>query len=128
MNLWLCLLFSKDIALCFYCYQIIDFSIVLFYSPNEQRRACPEMSLNALILHLFFICPLTHNSLLYIEMLAIESEPCPHPHFLNWLLQRERERERERERNLLFHLFLLSLIGSSMCPDLELNLQLWHVR
>ena len=35
--------------------------------------------------------------------------------------QRERERERERERNidLLFHLFMHSLVASCMCPEVE---------
>ena len=33
---------------------------------------------------------------------------------------RERERERERDINLLFHLFMHSLVASYMCPDWKL--------
>ena len=44
--------------------------------------------------------------------------------------EREREggREREGERNndLLFHLFMHSLVASYMYPDWRLNPQLWH--
>ena len=35
--------------------------------------------------------------------------------------------ERERERDLLFHLFLHSLVDSCMCTDQVLNLQRWHM-
>ena len=34
----------------------------------------------------------------------------------------------ERETDLLFHLFMHSLVDSRMCPDQEWNLQRWHVR
>ena len=42
--------------------------------------------------------------------------------------KREREggRERERNINLLFHLFMHSLVYFCMCPDWGSNLQLWH--
>ena len=35
----------------------------------------------------------------------------------------EREEERERNIDLLFHLFMRSLVDPYMCPDWELNLQ-----
>ena len=35
--------------------------------------------------------------------------------------------EREREIDLLFYLFMRSLIASYMCPDQGLNLQLWWI-
>ena len=38
----------------------------------------------------------------------------------------ERKRERERNINLLFHLFMHSLVASHMCPDLGRNTQLWR--
>ena len=36
-------------------------------------------------------------------------------------------RERERNIDLLFHLFMHSLVESCTCPDRELNLQPWHI-
>ena len=35
-------------------------------------------------------------------------------------------KEEEREINLLFHLFMHSLVDSCMCPDWRLNLKSWH--
>ena len=35
-------------------------------------------------------------------------------------------REKEREINLLFHLFVCSLVDSCMCTDWGLNPQPWH--
>ena len=37
------------------------------------------------------------------------------------------ERERERNINLLFHLFMHSLVDSCRCPDQGWNLQHWHI-
>ena len=44
--------------------------------------------------------------------------------------RREKEREREREKKLilLFHLFMHSLVTSSMCPGQRLNPQPWDTR
>ena len=36
-------------------------------------------------------------------------------------------RERERNSNLLFHLFMPSLVASCSCPDWRLNPHLWHM-
>ena len=68
----------------------------------------------------------------FSDRLAESHGQSPRP-FLNcfWIncLERERgrdretERERERERDLLFHLFLHSLVDSCMCPDQGLNPQ-----
>ena len=37
------------------------------------------------------------------------------------------ERERERSIDLLFHLFIHSLVDSCMCPDQGSNTQPWHI-
>ena len=43
----------------------------------------------------------------------------------------ERERKRERDIDLLFHLFMHSLVDSYMCPDQKSNCNLglsrWHL-
>ena len=39
--------------------------------------------------------------------------------------EREREREREREMDLLFHLFMHSLVVSCVCPNWGSNPQPW---
>ena len=44
------------------------------------------------------------------------------------LLILEREEGKERNINLLFHLFMHSLVASCMCPDWGLNLQPWRIR
>ena len=53
-------------------------------------------------------------------------------YLLIWGGGRKRERiiRRGRERNidLLFHLFIHSLVDSCMCPDQELNLQPWYIQ
>ena len=36
-------------------------------------------------------------------------------------------RERQTDVNLLFHLFMLSLVASPICPDQRLNLQPWYI-
>ena len=41
--------------------------------------------------------------------------------------ERGRKREGERDLNLLFHLFIHSLVDSCMCPDRGLNRQLWRI-
>ena len=43
--------------------------------------------------------------------------------FIYWLTEREEGRERERNIDLLFHLFMISLVESCMCPGHGLNLQ-----
>ena len=40
---------------------------------------------------------------------------------------REGERERKNQNDLLFHLFMHSLVVPFMCPDQESNLQPWYV-
>ena len=40
----------------------------------------------------------------------------------------EEERERKKTVNLLFHLFMHSLVASCMCPHLGSNLQPWRIR
>ena len=45
--------------------------------------------------------------------------------YIYWLIW---EREREIEINLLFHLFMYSLIDSCMCPDRGSNPQPWLIR
>ena len=45
-----------------------------------------------------------------------------------YLLILERERKREREREILFQLFMHSLVASCMCPDWRLNTQSWSIR
>ena len=44
------------------------------------------------------------------------------------LLILKRGRGIERVIILLFHLFMHSLVDSSMCPDQGPNLQPWHIR
>ena len=41
--------------------------------------------------------------------------------------KRECERERKTDIDLLFHLFMYSLVGCCMCPDPGLNSQPWHI-
>ena len=41
--------------------------------------------------------------------------------------EKERQRRGEREIDLLFHLFMHSLVASSMCPHWGLNLQPCHI-
>ena len=43
------------------------------------------------------------------------------------LIFRERRAGGKRNIDLLFHLFMHSLVASCMCPDQGSNLQLWHV-
>ena len=43
-------------------------------------------------------------------------------------MEREGEREREREINLLFHLFMHSLVDSWICHDWGWNPKPWHIR
>lgn len=54
------------------------------------------------------------------------------PYFLLLIDFRERDgeekTERERGINLLFHLFMPSLVDTHMCPEQGWNLQSWHIQ
>ena len=45
----------------------------------------------------------------------------------NVLIDFRERRGEQRERELLFHLFMHSLVNSCVCPDWRLDLQNWYI-